>query len=42
MSRGLAVLILSIVAIVCTTAIVLAVRPELLVVIALAFAGGAS
>jgi hypothetical protein len=35
-SRGLAVLILSMVAIVCTCAIVIAIRPELLVVIALA------
>ena len=39
MSRGVAVLILSLVAVVCTTAIVLAVRPELFVVIALIFGG---
>ena len=41
MSRGIAVLILSAVGIVCTAAIVLAVRPELLIVIALAFGGAA-
>jgi hypothetical protein len=39
MSRGIAVLILSLVAVVCTVAIVLAVRPELLVVIALMLGG---
>ena len=41
MSRGVAVLILSLVAVVCTVVIVLAARPELLVVIALMFGGTA-
>ena len=41
MTRGVAVLILSIVAVVCTIAIVLAVRPELLLFLALAFGGAA-
>jgi hypothetical protein len=40
MSRGIAVLIMSFVAVICTAAIVLAVRPELLIVIALYFGGG--
>ncbi len=40
-SRGIAVLILSFVGLLCTAAIVLAFRPELLVMIALMF-GGAS
>ena len=41
MSRGVAILILSLVAVVCTAVIVLTARPELLVVIALMLEGGA-
>ena len=41
MSRGVAVLISTVVAIVCIAVIVLAIRPELLVVIALMLEGGA-
>ena len=41
MSRGVAVLISTVIAIVCIAVIVLAIRPELLVVIALMLEGGA-
>ena len=41
MSRGVAVLILSLIAVVCIAVIVLAIRPELLVVIGLMYGGTA-
>lgn len=41
MSRGVVVLICTVVAIVCTAVIVLTIRPELLVVIALMLEGAA-
>jgi len=42
MSRGIAVLILTVVALICTSAIILAVRPELILVIGLILSGSAA
>lgn len=41
MTRGIAVLILSIVAVICTSALILAIRPELLLFVGLYFGGAA-